>query len=854
MTTTLAWRDLAQHKSNQAHGSQLTRVVRLQKYEKDADGNITAHPVPNAEFYLFDGDGNQIGGRCLTDETGRIEVGHLPVGDYYFVETSPGYGYGYDTDENGAVVKYEFTVRDGEHDVVVHAFNRRLTGGLFLSKTVRNADGSDLSADQLNAEFTFTVVFSDAGTYEYSIDGAPAQEIASSGALTLKHGQTAEFIGLPAGLHYEITETPVAGYLTQSNEHAGNILVDDTRIAAFTNTWFGDGTLTITKQVSGETADESKDFEFTIVFSDGETYDYTIDGGPAQSLTGTGVLVLKHGQTAVFENLPAGVAYTVTESDYTADGYTTLVGSYAGVTTNAAIRLPFVNHKASGNDPGSLALSKTVTGADIDPEKPFRFIIAFSNGVSYPYSIDGGQAQSLDGDNSLTLTQGQTAIFENRPAGITYTVTEDDYTADGYVAAVGTAQGTIAAGTRSAAALHNHRGQTGGDTQITVTKILDGEYPEVDREKEFAFTLHIALPDGTTDRQDFTLVADETKTFPLPSGAAYTVSEADVSAYDYMQTGIVNGSGIADGQTVEVLQTNLFVGRVMIKIEGEKTWNMAADPAAVLPESITVQLKNGGLTVQERTVTPENGEWKYVFEAPKYEADGVTVVDYTVDETPIISFEKKVTGYNIENTYIKPVLSDPPVAQKVITGDAPEKVAAFRFIMTAVDGAPMPEGSTDGQKIIEITGEGQQEFGDLLYTEPGVYAYIITEQLGTEDGYTYDTGFYTLTVEVGREGDTLTIVSREYLHSGGETETHAIFTNIYKTDTPPPELITVSGRKTWNHGTNPAANQPESITVQVLKDGRVVYSRQVSVDTHWSWAVALPRYDGKGNENIYTFD
>ena len=72
-----------------------------------------------------------------------------------------------------------------------------------------------------------------------------------------------------------------------------------------------------------------------------------------------------------------------------------------------------------------------------------------------------------------------------------------------------------------------------------------------------------------------------------------------------------------------------------------------------MPESIKVLIKNGEATVDELTVTAgEDKSWKFESrDLPKYEADGETEIEYTVDEEVPAGFDKVVTGTTITNTY-----------------------------------------------------------------------------------------------------------------------------------------------------------------------------------------------------------
>ena len=128
------------------------------------------------------------------------------------------------------------------------------------------------------------------------------------------------------------------------------------------------------------------------------------------------------------------------------------------------------------------------------------------------------------------------------------------------------------------------------------------------------------------------------------------------------------------------------------------------------------------------------------------------------------------------NTYTpEPVSIDPPV-QKVITGDKPAIPATFTFQMKAItEGAPMPAGSSDGIKSMQITGAGSKEFGEIVYTEPGEWVYEISELKGNAEGYTYDTTVYTLTVKVTQNDDG-TLTKTETIKGGDAI----VFTNKYE--------------------------------------------------------------------------
>lgn len=124
--------------------------------------------------------------------------------------------------------------------------------------------------------------------------------------------------------------------------------------------------LKITKTVTGNMGDKEKYFDFQLKLT-GETDKdyaafYAIKGGTYEqnptSVTveaGEEVIVnlkLKDGETITIENLPYGVEYTVTESDYTNEGYETTKTGDSGTIDSAVHTAAFTNNKGGTVDTG----------------------------------------------------------------------------------------------------------------------------------------------------------------------------------------------------------------------------------------------------------------------------------------------------------------------------------------------------------------------------------------------------------------------------------------------------------------------------------------------------------------------
>ena len=101
--------------------------------------------------------------------------------------------------------------------------------------------------------------------------------------------------------------------------------------------------MTVTKQVGGTHGDKDKEFHFTVTLDD-----KTISGkfGDMDFADGVATFTLKHGQRATATGLPAGIGYTVEETEANQDGYvTTSKGDKGTVPENGDVGIKFINYK-----------------------------------------------------------------------------------------------------------------------------------------------------------------------------------------------------------------------------------------------------------------------------------------------------------------------------------------------------------------------------------------------------------------------------------------------------------------------------------------------------------------------------
>ena len=153
------------------------------------------------------------------------------------------------------------------------------------------------------------------------------------------------------------------------------------------------------------------------------------------------------------------------------------------------------------------------------------------------------------------------------------------------------------------------------------------------------------------------------------------------------------------------------------------------------------------------------------------------VVTDNLDGTLKVTWTGGTGTILFKNTYsVDPTDATPSVEKKII-GENPAKDSTFRFTLTGTDNAPMPKGSVDGEKTETITGEGQTDFGKITFTQAGTYTYKVTEKLGNEASYNYDSTEYTLTYKVTDVRGELK--AEQSITTGGKSANAMVFTNEY---------------------------------------------------------------------------
>ncbi|WP_155970768.1 Cna B-type domain-containing protein, partial [Streptococcus ruminantium] len=368
----------------------------------------------------------------------------------------------------------------------------------------------------------------------------------------------------------------------------------------------------------------------------------------------------------------------------------------------------------------------------------------------------------------------------------------------------------------------------------------------------------------------------------------YTVSEEKVEGYETK----VEGTTITNTHTPETTE-----------VAGTKTWNDNNDQDGKRPKSITVNLLADGQPVASKIVTADDN-WAYKFSNLPAKKNGAAIT-YTISEKAVADYTTTYDGYNITNSYtpgetsvtatkvwednnnqdgLRREIKLELYADGVATGQVQTlseennwkatwtglaKKANKKDIVytvkevTAIDGytSKVTQTSTNNFTITNThTPETTQVSGTKTWNDnndqDGKRPKSITvnllangevvqsQKVSADTNWTYT---FTNLPKYANGKEIVYTVSEEKVE-GYETTVEG--TNITNTHTP--ETTEVAGTKTWNDNNDQDGKRPKSITVNLLADGKVIKSQQVTAENDWKYTFTdLPKY-ANGKEIVYT--
>jgi len=286
----------------------------------------------------------------------------------------------------------------------------------------------------------------------------------------------------------------------------------------------------------------------------------------------------------------------------------------------------------------------------------------------------------------------------------------------------------------------------------------------------------------------------------------YTVTEKNVAGYEISA---INGTAVT-GYTITNGHTPATV-----EVSGSKTWVDDDNQDGKRPESITINLLENGEVIDTKVVTEADG-WAWSFEnLPKYENHG-TVINYSITEAAVEEYTTTYNGYNVTNTH------------------APEKTSV------TVTKSWKDNNDQDGIRpngiTVVLVANGEATKSTLVLNEGNNWTGSFTNLDKYEGGK-----FVAYTVaEVEVEGYASII-------TGSHAEGYTI------TNSHTPATVEVSGSKTWDDNSNQDGKRPASITINLLKNGKVIDTKVVTAEEDWAWSFTnLPKFENHGTLITYS--
>ncbi|WP_156185443.1 Cna B-type domain-containing protein [Bacillus sp. LK2] len=685
------------------------------KIVKHIEGN-KEKVIPNVSFKLYKESGEQVGGEYKTNEKGIVETPQLSPGKYYVQEVSAPNYIDFDPQK-----KVEFEIKsDDEIGVELDIPNKVKTTSVSGTKTWKDGDGAGrpekIKVDLYqNGTVIQTKEVTAANNWKYEFKDLVVYD---------ENGKAYK---------YEVKEQPIDGYTTEVNGYdITNTKVVQTTKVEGTKTWkdgnaegrptmikvdlLQNGTVIATQEVSEATGWKYEFKDLAINDVDGKAYKYEVKEQPVDG----------------YESKVNG--YDITNTKV---GKTSVAGTKTWNDNNASDRPKTIKVDLVQKD-NSQAQKETVIATQEVSEATgwkyeFKDLAAYDeNGVAYKYEV---KEQAVPG-------------YESKVSGYDITNTKV------------------------------------GETKVEGTKTWkDGN--ATDRPTMIKVDL---LQNGkVVDTKEVTAATEWKYTFENlqaydANGAAYKyeVKEQAVPGYESK----VNGYDI----------TNTKVGQT--KVEGTKTWK--DDNAKDRPEKIKVDLLQNGTVIATQEVSKATG-WKYEFkDLAAYDAEG-KAYKYEVKEQPIDGYKSEVKGYDITNT---------KVGETKVEGTKTwnDNNATDRPSSIKVD--LLQNGKVVDTKEVTAETNWKYTFEKLqAYDANGVaYKYEVKEQ--QVDGYKSEVKGYDITNT-----------------KVGETK--------------------VEGTKTWND--NNATDRPSSIKVDLLQNGKVVDTKEVTAETNWKYTFEkLQAYDANG--------
>lgn len=261
-----------------------------------------------------------------------------------------------------------------------------------------------------------------------------------------------------------------------------------------------------------------------------------------------------------------------------------------------------------------------------------------------------------------------------------------------------------------------------------------------EREASLEVTKKVDVPDGLTGNKD----AGFTFKFTVPEGKTYKAAVFE-KAGTAGERRVGNVFNLTNGysQTIKADETI----RVYGLSEGDEYTVQELTRAGKMPAGFT-------LTKREQGGNALGGEGDSI--------EG-TIAKQNANGT--LADANKLVFTNTYSVKLPVTLTNAFWAQKVLQGRDWKDGDSFKIYLRADKGTPMPDGAENApvsgmKQVVKTVENGDKfDFGEIEYTKPGTYTYLIAEATPSQNdaswlpGFGYSSASYRVTVTVSDNGD-----------------------------------------------------------------------------------------------------
>ena len=280
----------------------------------------------------------------------------------------------------------------------------------------------------------------------------------------------------------------------------------------------------------------------------------------------------------------------------------------------------------------------------------------------------------------------------------------------------------------------------------------------------------------------------------------YSVAEEAVAGY----TASVNGYNLTNSHTPET-----------VSVQGTKSWQDNDNQDGVRPEQVTIKLLADGVETGQTAVANAANNWTYEFSnLPKNKAG--KAITYSLQEEAVAEYTASYQAYNVTNSHTPGQTSH--TVQKVW------------------DDGQNQDGVRPVELKVQLYADDQKYGDEISLTAANNWTYTWSQLPEKAQGKAISYQAREVSVPEGYQAD--------------QPSTQAGVTTLTNHHTP--EVTSVSGTKTWKDNNNQDGVRPERIKVNLLADGVLKASKEVSAADNWAYSFDnLPKF-AAGQAVVYT--